>query len=568
MSLCAALAVPVSAAASISLSASSAAVGTPITVTASGFAADSYLTCYFLGEQVTTAPATVKTDSTGAATFSFAVPEATYGAHTNAVKVTDGVNNAYANFTVQSTVKISPTSGPKGSSATVSATGFAGGVSLDVYAGITDADASGTVGDSVTDVLSGTLVGTGSTDEKGSATITCTMNAQGTVSALDGAGNIANNMASFSFIPGITVDPTSGPVGSTVTIDGSGFTAGTTITQITFAGNVVTPTFVAITGETYTGGNATGGEVSTTGKFRARIAVPAGQSAGTKQVKATASDTKSATTTFDVTAASVTLDPTEGVTGTWVTVTGSGFNPSTTTTTVTLASLTFTDYAKSAFNVLPSGGVTIGSDGSFVCQITIPGSAAAGAGTLTATDSLGAVGKASFTVIGPSISLSPTSGPAGTVVTVTGTGFPAYSTLSSLTIGTANVTPIPSVITDALGNFTATFVVPAIGTGVATVTATVGTAAPQTANFTITAAAVSVSTGLKSIEGKYTKVWGFDATTQSWKLYDVSAPEVSDLASLEQGKGYWIQVTEDCTLIYGGHTYDLKAGWNLIGWLG
>jgi len=48
----------------------------------------------------------------------------------------------------------------------------------------------------------------------------------------------------------------------------------------------------------------------------------------------------------------------------------------------------------------------------------------------------------------------------------------------------------------------------------------------------------------------------------------VSAPEASDLASLEKGKGYWIKVSEDCTLIYGGNTYNLKAGWNLIGWLG
>jgi hypothetical protein len=88
------------------------------------------------------------------------------------------------------------------------------------------------------------------------------------------------------------------------------------------------------------------------------------------------------------------------------------------------------------------------------------------------------------------------------------------------------------------------------------------------ATFTIIGAAVSVTNGLNSIAGKYTKVWTFDAATQSWKLYDTAAPAVSDLSSLTKGQGYWMEVSEACTLLYGGNTYSLVAGWNLIGWLG
>ena len=43
---------------------------------------------------------------------------------------------------------------------------------------------------------------------------------------------------------------------------------------------------------------------------------------------------------------------------------------------------------------------------------------------------------------------------------------------------------------------------------------------------------------------------------------------MSDLESLVRGQGYYIQVTEDTMIIFGGNTYPLLTGWNLIGWLG
>jgi hypothetical protein len=85
--------------------------------------------------------------------------------------------------------------------------------------------------------------------------------------------------------------------------------------------------------------------------------------------------------------------------------------------------------------------------------------------------------------------------------------------------------------------------------------------------FTVLAQ-VTPAEAVQNIADKLVRMWGFDAATQTWKLYDPAAPEVSDLASLERGKGYWIKVTEDCTLIYAGYSYSLKKGWNLIGWLG
>jgi hypothetical protein len=57
-------------------------------------------------------------------------------------------------------------------------------------------------------------------------------------------------------------------------------------------------------------------------------------------------------------------------------------------------------------------------------------------------------------------------------------------------------------------------------------------------------------------------VWGYSNGT--WYLYDPADPAGSDLTTLTHGSGYWINVNADCTLIYGGFSKALTAGWNLI----
>jgi hypothetical protein len=64
------------------------------------------------------------------------------------------------------------------------------------------------------------------------------------------------------------------------------------------------------------------------------------------------------------------------------------------------------------------------------------------------------------------------------------------------------------------------------------------------------------------------RVWGFDAKKQGFQLYDPAAPRLSDMASLVRGRGYWILVNRDQIATLGSSSYDLSAGWNLIGWLG
>jgi hypothetical protein len=56
---------------------------------------------------------------------------------------------------------------------------------------------------------------------------------------------------------------------------------------------------------------------------------------------------------------------------------------------------------------------------------------------------------------------------------------------------------------------------------------------------------------LHPIEGKYVRVFGYDATDPQdpWEIYDVAVPDwANDLELMLPGRGYWVLVTEDTTL--------------------
>jgi hypothetical protein len=92
-----------------------------------------------------------------------------------------------------------------------------------------------------------------------------------------------------------------------------------------------------------------------------------------------------------------------------------------------------------------------------------------------------------------------------------------------------------------------------------------------TVPFTVTGGGSDITTveeGFSTIAEKYTKVWTFNADTQEWEVYDTADGAPSDFTTLKSGQGYWVEVTEDCTLTFGANTWNLKKGWNLIGWLG
>jgi hypothetical protein len=90
---------------------------------------------------------------------------------------------------------------------------------------------------------------------------------------------------------------------------------------------------------------------------------------------------------------------------------------------------------------------------------------------------------------------------------------------------------------------------------------------------------------LDGIKDKVVSVWYYDASTEDWggtwlsATYDPGTDTwAGDLLTMEDGKGYWIQVTENCTIGLSGtpvvppepgpnvpQSYQVYKGWNLVG---
>ena len=82
-----------------------------------------------------------------------------------------------------------------------------------------------------------------------------------------------------------------------------------------------------------------------------------------------------------------------------------------------------------------------------------------------------------------------------------------------------------------------------------------------------------VAVGLDSIKDQLIIAYGYKAGegVGGWTVYNPewveTHPEWNTLTTLYVGRGYWINVSEGWDLTYGGNTYHLDEGWNLIGWL-
>ncbi|MFN3975388.1 MAG: IPT/TIG domain-containing protein, partial [Dehalococcoidia bacterium] len=284
-------------------------------------------------------------------------------------------------------------------------------------------------------------------------------------------------------------------------------------------------------------------------------AIGVADTAGTYQVRVVDNAGRQGIATFTIPSRSITLSPTESGRGSTVTVTGTGFSANST--------VTFT-YAGTAI-----AGVTATTDanGAFTASFAVPETAGIpSSNAVTATDAAGLASTATHRVPSAAVTVSPASAPAGSSVTVRGTGFPGFAAVA-ITVGAIAVTPTPTPLTRADGSFEATITVPAQATGVYIVTATAGGVAAST-QFTQTARPTTIADVVSPISQQLVRIWGYDAAAQAWRVYDPSAPALSDLTALVRGQGYWVNVNAAVTWTYAGNTYNLSRGWNLIGWLG
>lgn len=354
---------------------------------------------------------------------------------------------------------LSPAQGPAGVTVTVTGLGFTPDTSISTFTFNAATPSSQTCTTQTTSSTGG---------------FTCTfvvpVVGHGTYTVVATGSDSSTDTSSAAFtvtVPAITLSPTQGPVGTSVSVTGSGFTPGIGVGSI------------SITGGTVSTQTCTSQVTSATGGFTCTFTVPT-DTAGAQSVTVAGSDVgtvtaDSATAMFTITTSSITLNPTSGPVGTTVTVTGTSFIPDSTITIkfdgTTLATTPAT--------------VTTSAAGGFTATFVVPASTAGGQ-TVTASDGTN-TGSATFTVT-PKITLTPTSGPVGTTVTVTGSGFAGGSKITVTFNGATVITSPATVTTSATGGFTATFAVPTSTTGSKTVTATDASSNAASATFTVSAA--------------------------------------------------------------------------------
>ena len=447
----------------VTISPTSGAVGTTVTVSGSSFGASKTITIKFDSTTVTTNPATITTTASGLfSSATFVVPSGvTAGSHT--VSASDGTITGSAIFTVSpsATITLSPTSGGVSTSVTISGSGFTASSSVTVKF---DTTTIATTPASITATASGTF----------SATITVpstTTVGNHTISASDTVGKTASALFNVIVPAVITLSPTAGQRGITVTLSGSSFNPSSAIT-VKFDS-----TTLATTPSTLT--------TTASGAFSATVTIPSTASAGSHTITATDGAGKSGSAIFTVSLGPVViLSPTSGVTGTEVTVTGSNFTKNTQATI---------KFGKITVATEPPN-VIIGVTGTLAAKFLVPAGVALGNYIVSVRDDTGRTGNATFTVQSSaiaSISLSPTSAAPGSMVTVTGSNF---GTNTSVIIK-LDESIITTITTTSAGAFTATFAVPgSTVTGSHTISASDGAKnASATLNVTLQTLQPSIS---------------------------------------------------------------------------
>jgi hypothetical protein len=406
--------------------------------------------------------------------------------------------------------------------------------------------------------------------------------------AVTGAPGAPTQPVAISLTGGSTNPaPTTVVPNQTLAIIGTGFTTGGAVT-INRSGD---PSIVAIDDSTQglkaAGGSPSaklneGGQISidVSGNWGATLIIPinsATTTPGNRELRVTDSGGRVAMGTLTIPSRVLKVDPETSRRGSTVMVTGTGFPVSSTRPTAEPNPTVQIRYEMTGRAPRTVATTFTNAAGEFTASFIIPLDAPiASSNTVTALIGDTTVSETkTHSVLDQSVKLSPESGPPGTAITVTGSNFPPFTPVRSLTIARVQVLPSPAPSTGADGAFTVRIVVPQLAVGTEPVDVRVGqVTALET--FRITAGApapplagsADLAATLAPMSSNLVRVWGFDATTQAFQLYDPAAPALSDLTALLQGRGYWMLVDRAQIVTLGSGTYTLSAGWNLIGWLG
>lgn len=438
--------VPVQAAGTIALSPASGTVGSSVTISGTGYnASGETINVNFDTTPVITAyPATAATWN-----VTFTIPSSTSGNHI--VTATGSVSgSANSNFNVTPKINVSQA----GTVINVNGTGFANGESVAITVD----------GNPVTSAIASSF---------GSWSVLIPYAAAGSHSFA--AVGTQNNSVSTTFnvisYSTIAVGKTSGPVGTSVTVNGNGFAANETGITITFDGTQV----------------GTSTSASSSGSWTSVFTIPSAPS-GSHTIGAYGSITVASsvpTKTFTITPG-LSLNKSSSSPGAAITASGSGFGANETGIVVT--------YDGNSI-VTP---VTASANGTWTIMFAVPQGPAGthSVGAYGANTPAGSVPVLTFTV-GAGISLSKTSGEAGTTETVSGAGFGSGETGINVTY---DGNPVgPSVTASANGSWTSTITIPPSPSGTHTIgasgTATASSSVPTVTFILTSSVTINITSG-------------------------------------------------------------------------
>ena len=303
----------------------------------------------------------------------------------------------------------------------------------------------------------------------------------------------------------LTVSPSSAVPGQAVTV--SGALGNISTVDLTLTGGLDDP-------------RATGIRVITDGSFLYTGRVPftaETAKAGPKTWTATetAEGGRAASSSgFTIQKRSITLSPSWAKPGWTVEVFGAGWGVKTRGSVSSQVTITMQDADGNAIPNAGFGPFPVSRTGEFHGVITVPPGVDVPRLTVIATDNNGpsadggtdgfSANQTSRKVLRVAtgvVTLTPDVAQPGSVMTVSGTGFPARMTLSALRVGWANLLPVPPPVTDASGSFTGvTLTVPgcypgASGCGLGAILVTVCVADVMgVAAFTFPEPSISLST--------------------------------------------------------------------------
>jgi len=343
----------------------------------------------------------------------------------------DETKTVTARFTVERRAFFSPNRGRVGSLVTVTGDGFA----------------ASQVGIAV--VFDAAEVVSVSADSVGSFTTSFIVPPRPAGSYAVTVGSVTNQ--NFTVTSFLSIGPSSGPPGTTVSLNGSGFGASATV-SITFDGKTVRSI-----------------SVDSQGSISTSIQVPVAPG-GPRSVGVSDPSRGTTQSTFTVTPM-LSLDRLNVSPGSSVTATGVGFAANETAITVTIDQT----WVKT--------GISADTSGSWTTSLTVP-SLPAGSHAARASGSLTSISRvpAVTLTLGAGLSLEPSSGSPGTALEVSGSGF---GPRESITVTVGNGLTEIGVSANSQGAWTANITIPPAPGGRLTIRASGARSAPQETDFTV-----------------------------------------------------------------------------------